>query len=196
MADPSSKRGRRCCFEADPIVLSQCLVGRAAAAARARGSRSPAPARPARARDAGLIGTTLEPEWPYSANPSSPARSAGIERRSRCRPTPASSSTSARAAANACDLGAAIAACSALSGTCCARRGRAPADRVELDDAEGRAAPRPRLPQRTTRGSGSYVPHATVLRHSHLSGDVGCPQWIGDLRNLNRCRAGSTAARI
>ena len=95
------------------------------------GSKSPAPARPARAGDA-VIGTTLEPEWPYSANPSSPARSAGIERRSRCRPTPASSSTSARAAANACDLGAAIAACSALSGTCRARRSRAPADRVAL----------------------------------------------------------------
>ena len=130
------------------------------------GSKSPAPARPARARDA-VIATTLEPEWPYSANPSSPARSAGIERRSRCRPTPASSSTSARAAANACNLGAAIAACSALSGTCRARRSRAPADRVELDDAEGRVAPRPRLPRRTTSRSAcrddSFSRIATVV---------------------------------
>ena len=80
-----------------------------------------------------------KPEWPYSANPLSPARSAAVERRSRCQPTPASSSTSARAAANGCDLGTAIAACSALSATCGARRSRAPADRIALDVAEGRA---------------------------------------------------------
>ena len=104
-------------------------------------------------------GLRSQAEWPYSANPSSPARSAGIERRSRCRPTPASSSTSARAAANACDLGAAIAACSAPSGTCRARRSRAPADRAELDDAEGRTAPRPRLPQRTTTSSAGGRSH-------------------------------------
>jgi hypothetical protein len=72
------------------------------------------------------------PCQPSSLNRSSPARSAATKRASRCRPTPAGSSTTAPVAASGCDPRRATAACFAPSAQRRARRSRAAADLLLL----------------------------------------------------------------